>query len=271
MKYKTKKLPISSSDAISLKGRKTLISGAASGIGEALCWRFAEANSDLLIIDINERGLKKIKKELNIFDVKVEIFVADLSGKENIDGLWNSLDNNIPDILINNSGVYPPKDYLEIDQDFYDRVLGINLDSVFWMCQNFIKSRKNLGGIIVNVSSIEAIIPFKDAMVHYGVSKSGVYSLTRSLAHDYGRKGFRVNGIIPGVIKTPGIYGQIKTAIRKLDLNLFKTGLNYRNRLPIGRLGRPDEIAKVVLFLCSDLASYVQGIMIPVDGGFLSS
>jgi 3-oxoacyl-[acyl-carrier protein] reductase len=259
------------SEAISLNGERTLISGAASGIGKAICKRFAEAGSNLLIVDIDEKGLEIIKKDLSIFDVEIQTFIADLSSKKNIDDLWKNIHDIIPSILINNSGIYPPKDYLKIDQDFYAKVLNVNLDSVFWMCQNFIRLRKKYGGIVVNTSSIEALLPIKDKMIPYAISKSGVYALTRSLAHDYGIKGFRINGVIPGAVRTPGINRQIKEAIKKVDLGLFKTGINYKNRLPIGRMGKPDEIAKVVLFLCSDLASYVHGTMIPVDGGFLSS
>jgi 3-oxoacyl-[acyl-carrier protein] reductase len=262
---------LSLSDSISLKGKKTLISGAASGIGEATSRRFAESGSDLLLVDIDEKGLNKTEKDLGNFDVTIQTIVADLSSKDKIDIIWDNLGSNIPDILINNSGIFPQKDYIKIDQDFYNKVLNNNLDSVFWMCQNFIKFRRNSGGIIINTSSIEAVTPFKHEMVHYGASKSGVYALTRSLAHDYGKKGFRVNGVIPGAVITQGISKQIKTAMKKINLGLLKTGVNYMNRVPMGRLGKPDEIAKVILFLCSDLASYIQGVLIPVDGGFLSS
>jgi len=139
------------------------------------------------------------------------------------------------------------------------------------MCQNFIRKRKKLGGVIVNISSIEALIPFKADLAHYSISKSGVIALTRSLARDYGRKGFRVNGILPGAIKTPGTDSLVKTAITKLQLNLIKTKIDFESRLTLGRWGAPDEVAKVVLFLSSNMASYVQGAMIPVDGGFLSA
>lgn len=262
---------LSSAACVSLTGCRALVTGAASGIGEAICCRFARSGADLLMIDINQKGLEKVKASLSSCEVEIETHVLDLSRKAAIDDFWESRKNHKPNILVNNSGIYPAKRYLDVDQEFYQQILNVNLSSAFWMCQDFIKARENRGGIIVNVSSIEAVTPFKEDMVHYSVSKSGVYALTRSLAHDYGKRGFRVNGIVPGVIKTPGIYQQAKAALKKLNLGLLKSGFKYKSRLAVGRLGQPDEIAKVVLFLCSDLASYVQGAMIPVDGGFLSS
>jgi len=258
-------------ESISLKGKKTLISGAASGIGRSISYRFAEAGSDLILLDIDEKGLQKTKELLNKFNCEKQNYKIDLSIKEEIDNFWENNSQKLPDILINNAGIYPFKAYLKVDESFYARTLEINLNSVFWMCQNFIRKRESLGGIIVNISSIEAVTPFKEDMAHYSISKSGVIALTRSLARDYGRKGFRVNGILPGAIKTPGTENLVKLAITKFQFNLIKTGIDFKNRLALGRWGKPDEVAKVVLFLSSDLASYVQGAMIPVDGGFLTS
>ncbi len=135
----------------------------------------------------------------------------------------------------------------------------------------FYQKKREKGGVIVNISSIEGVVPFKEDLAHYSISKSGVIALTRSLARDYGKKGFRVNGVLPGAIKTPGTKILIKNAILKLQLNLVRTLMDFNSRLTIGRWGDADEIAKVVLFLSSDLASYVHGAIIPVDGGFLSA
>jgi NAD(P)-dependent dehydrogenase (short-subunit alcohol dehydrogenase family) len=257
--------------SIELDGKKTLVSGAASGIGRAISYRFAEAGSALILVDIDEKGLREVKKYISIFNHEIYTYKIDLCNKEEIDKLWSSILDITPDILINNAGIYPFQEYLKVNEVFYNKTLEVNLNSVFWMCQNFIRNRKNMGGIIVNISSIEAIIPFKKDMAHYSISKSGVYSLTRSLARDYGRKGFRVNGILPGAIKTPGTGSLVKMALRRFRFDLIKTGYDFNTRLALGRWGTPDEIARVVLFLSSDLSSYVQGAMIPVDGGFLSS
>lgn len=259
------------SKLISLEGKKTLISGAGSGIGRAIAKRFAEAGSDLVLIDIDERGLCETRDTMQKFTSKVSVCILDLSKKAQIDNLWEDFNDEIPDILINNAGIYPFKNYLELDEDELKKTMDVNLNSIFWMCQNFIKKRINKGGIIVNLSSIEAILPFKEDLAHYSVSKAGVLALTRSLARDYGRNNFRINTILPGAIKTPGTDNLVKMAISKMKVKLIKTGYDFQNRLALGRWGNPDEVAKVALFLCSDLASYVQGAMLPVDGGFLSS
>ena len=120
------------------------------------------------------------------------------------------------------------------------------------------------------MGSIEAIMPFKEDMAHYDISKAGVLAMTRALAKDFGKHGFRINAIVPGGIMTSGIR---KTArqIFRLKLGLIKSGIEFRSRLPMGRFGQPDEIACMALVLASDLSSYVHGDIVPVDGGFLSS
>jgi 3-oxoacyl-[acyl-carrier protein] reductase len=252
--------------------KRVLITGAASGIGRATAKLFYKAGVDLILIDQNNYELEKIKKEIDNYDKiasKVETYVVDLSKKEGIDKLWEDM-GNMPDILVNNVGIYPFQDYLKIKEEDLKKVLDVNLNSMFWMCQNFIR-RKKRNGIIVNLSSIEAIMPFKEDTIPYSISKAGVISLTRSIARDYGKKGFRANVVLPGAIRTEGTNNLIKKTIQNLDFKLVNVGYLFNKRLAMGRWGKPEEVAKVILFLSSDLASYVQGAMIPVDGGFLSS
>ncbi|MDZ7838130.1 MAG: SDR family oxidoreductase [Actinomycetota bacterium] len=107
-------------------------------------------------------------------------------------------------------------------------------------------------------------------MTHYSITKSGIIALTRSLARDYGKNGIRANVILPGAIKTPGTDNLVKFALSRFKFKLIKTGYDFQSRLALGRWGYPDEVAKASLFLASDMASYIQGAMLPVDGGFLS-
>jgi len=126
------------------------------------------------------------------------------------------------------------------------------------------------GGVIINIGSIEALMPFVEGMSAYSISKAGVIALTRSLAKEYGKDGFRINVIIPGGIITPGTKA-VAREVTQLRLSLLRTGVLFSTRLPLRRGGQPDEVARIAVVLASDLSSYVHGALIPVDGGFLSA
>lgn len=256
---------------ISLRGKRALVTGASAGIGRAMAYRFAEAGADLELVDIDARALDTLKTKLAAFGkVQVNTHHVDLSSKKEIDALWQSWDGSVPDILVNNAGIYPFKQFLDMDEAFYDRVMETNLCSVMWMCQHMIKRRKKLGGVIINVSSIEAMVAFKSDMAHYAMSKAGVIALTRALAKEHAKHGFRVNALLPGGIITRGTTAAAKQILR-FKFDLLKTGYDFQQRLPVGRAGQPDEIARMALVLASDLATYVHGATIPVDGGFLAA
>jgi NAD(P)-dependent dehydrogenase (short-subunit alcohol dehydrogenase family) len=255
---------------ISLRGKRALITGAAGGIGQAIAARFAEAGADLELVDRDAIGLARTADELSCFGVAVHTHVVDLSRKEQIDALWDGLDGDGPDILVNNAGIYPFRQFTDADEAFVRQVMEINLFSVSWMCQRMICLRRKLGGMIINVGSIEAVLPFKEDLAHYSVSKAGVIALTRALAKEHARHGFRVNAILPGGIVTPGTKAAAKEVLH-FRFGLLKTGIEFMQRLPVGRAGQPDEVARMALVLASDLATYVHGAAIPVDGGFLAA
>jgi len=233
------------SELISLKGRKALITGSALGIGKAMAFRFAEAGADLELVDMSERGLRTVVGELSKFAVKISTHKVNLSSKEEIDALWEKLKGKEPDILINNAGIYPFKNFLEVNDAFLSKVLDINLKSVLLMCQHMIRSRIKIrsrlrrGGVIINIGSIEALIPFVEGMAPYSISKAGVIALTRALAKEYGKYGFRINAIIPGGIITPGTKA-VAREVTQLHLSLLRTGVLFSTRLPLKRGGLPD-------------------------------
>ena len=262
--------PIPLTSLISLAGNSALITGSATGIGEAIAYRFAEAGADLHLVDIDAEGLNTVKHHLSRFNVRTEIHSLDLSDKHQRDSLWRKLDKREPNILVNNAGIYPFKRFLKVDEHFFNKVMEVNLNSVFWMCQRMIERRLRRGGVIINVSSIEAILPFTEDLAHYDVSKIGVIGLTRALAKEYGKHNFRINAIIPGGIVTSGFKKTAKE-ILKLRLSHIRRGVEFSSRLPLGRFGQPDEVARMALVLASDMSSYVHGALIPIDGGFLSA
>ena len=256
---------------LSMQGRRILITGAAAGIGRAMALRFAEAGAHLDLVDIDAAGLAALKDELTCGPRQIRTRVVDLADHKAIAALWEELGAEPPDTLINNAGSYPMRDYEEVDRPFLEKTLQVNLESALWMSQEFIKARRRKGGVIINVSSVEALVPLRDDLIPYGIAKAGILALTRGLAHAYGRDGFRVNALAPGAIRTPGTNRLRGAAMRGLDVDLIKTGIQFGTRLALGRWGQADEVARVALFLASDLASYVHGVMIPVDGGFLAS
>jgi 3-oxoacyl-[acyl-carrier protein] reductase len=257
-------------ELLSLKNKTALITGAGSGIGEAIAGRFAEAGANLELVDIDEERLVKVKEGLKQFNVQVGIHKIDLSKKEQIDSLWRTLAGKEPDVLVNNAGIYPSNCFLNVEDAFLQKVLDVNLKSVFWMCQHMLKTRSKMGGVIINVGSIEAILPLKPDLSHYDLSKAAVMALTRALAAEYGKKGFRINVLVPGGVWTAGTKGVAKDVF-KFKPSILGTGIEYGMRTPLGRMGSPDEIARMALVLASDFSSYVQGALIVVDGGFLSA
>jgi 3-oxoacyl-[acyl-carrier protein] reductase len=133
-----------------------------------------------------------------------------------------------------------------------------------------IRNRLRKGGVIINMGSIEAVMPLKEGLSHYDISKAGIMVLSRALASEYGKHGFRINVLVPGGIWTPGTKNLAKD-LMKLKFDVIKSGIEYNMRTPMSRLGKPDEIARMALVLATDLSSYVNGTLIVVDGGFLSA
>lgn len=258
------------SDLFSLNGKRALITGSAAGIGKAIALRFAEAGADLELADIDQESLEATGEELADLGRNVNVHILDISDRDKRAALWEKLGDRVPDILVNNAAIFPFKNFLEVEEAFYEKVLAINLDAVYWMCQEMIGRRLKQGGVIINIGSIEALVPFNDDLAHYSASKAGVIALTRALAKEYGKSGFRINALIPGGIVTEGTKGVAKDLLRG-RLSLIKTGIEFKQRLPIGRAGKPDEVARMALVLATDVSSYVVGAAIPVDGGFLTT
>jgi NAD(P)-dependent dehydrogenase (short-subunit alcohol dehydrogenase family) len=237
-----------------------LITGAVSGIGRATVDLFVEKGARVAISDINEEKTRQFALELGNKHVAAP---GDVSKESSVAEIFNAAKVGLGkvDVLINCAGVSDSVlPTLEQDVEHWQKIIDINLTGTYLTCRAVAPDMlKNGSGAIVNISSIAGLVglPYRNA---YTASKHGVAGITKSLAGEWGQCGIRVNAVSPGYVLTPMVQQLIDTG--KLDPKVIQ------RRTPAGRLASPEEIANVMMFLASELASYINGAIIPVDGGY---
>ena len=262
-------------DLINLTGKGAIVTGGAMGIGLAICYRLAEAGAAVLIADTNTEEAKKAVEELAAYGYKVYFTKCDVSREGEVREMVNLAAGQMGgiDILVNNAGIYPRKPLAEMSAEDFERVISVNLTGTFlcsrYASQDMVERRR--AGCIINIASIEAVHPSSTGMAAYDASKGGVLTLTKSLARELGPHGIRVNAIAPGAIITRGITSHVGESSKEEEKAQLKELKAFMARMALGRMGDADDIARVVLFLASDLSSYITGEMIVVDGGYLVS
>jgi NAD(P)-dependent dehydrogenase (short-subunit alcohol dehydrogenase family) len=252
-------------DVFSLQGRVALVTGAGGGIGKSICLRLASAGANVALADINPDTLDAASSEVRKTGREALKVVTDVTKGDAVDRLVNHALDKLGriDILANVAGgmsVRQRGPAHELSEDIWDSVVDLNLKSVF-LCSRAVAKvmiDKKIKGSIVNIGSVAGRIPYPYAC-HYGASKAGVMHLTKSLAAEWGPMGIRVNAIAPGVIDT-GLFKEAE-AFLKIDRNALM------KKVPLGRLGMPEDIAAVVIFLVSDVSAYVTGQTYVVNGG----
>ena len=242
-----------------LDGRRALVTGGASGIGEHTVRALSGAGASVIVADRNLEGAKTLAEALGEAVSAVQIDVTDpASVKEVFEGLDRL------DILVNNAGVAHVGNIEETELEDWRRVFEVNVDGVFLVTKQAFPLLLASGhGSIVNISSVAGLTAVGRRFA-YCASKGAVIALTRQLACDYAKQ-LRVNCICPGTVHTPFVEGYLDK-FHKHEKDKVREQLHARQ--PIGRMGRPDEIAHMVLYLCSDEAEYVQGSIITIDGGW---
>ncbi|CAM3571236.1 SDR family NAD(P)-dependent oxidoreductase [Nocardioides zeicaulis] len=246
----------------SLAGRGALVTGGARGIGAAIATRLAEAGARVVIADRD--GAEERAAALSAGrDHRVTGITMDIADEESVRaGVASAAEGGSLDVLVNNAAILDPTgDPLGASSDHLRRILDVNVVGTFQVTRE-VASRMAPGGSVVNVVSTSGLRVSKGTMA-YAASKHAVTGLTRSLALELSDRGIRVTGVAPGIVSTPGVAEVID------DMVAFGYGNDRPPLQPFGRQGLPDDIARVVYFLCTDLASWVSGQVIGVESGRL--
>jgi len=248
---------------IDLRGRSAIVTGGAMGIGLGIVRRLHEAGAGVLVADLDAAAGEEVAAELRDRRAGSALAAAcDVSDPESVETTMQAAVEGFGgvDILVNNAGIYPMAPLAELDLETFERVIGVNLTGLY-LCTKAVAAlmiEQGRGGRIVNVTSIDALHPSMVGLAHYDASKHGAWGFTKNVALELAPHGIAVNAIAPGGIATPGI-GEMDP----------ETLAGFEAMIPMRRMGDPDDIGRTALFLSSELATYLTGEQIVVDGGRL--
>ena len=245
-----------------LQGKNALVTGSSKGIGRAIATRLGRDGANVIVnYNSDPRGAEEAIREIRAFGVRAEALQANLGSVSSVQGLLTASAAALGslDILVNNAGIETHAPFWEVSEADFDRVLSVNLKGVFFATQAMVRQLQATGrpGRVINISSVHEEIPFPN-FAAYCASKGGLKMLTRNLAVELGPLGITVNSIAPGAIETP-----INTALLNDEAKLR----SLLRQIPLGRLGKPEDVAGLAAFLASDEAAYVTGSTYFVDGG----
>lgn len=257
-------------ELISLKEKVALVTGGSMGIGKAIAKRFAEAGATVIIAGRNKLHLEAAIKELTQINKTVIAKVMDISNLDSVISIMQEIVDEFGtvDILANMAGVFPNHDTLAMAIEEWNKVININLNGTYNCAREAIKVmlKAGKGGSIIFASSESAYKPGPQ-YAHYNASKGAIDALMRSLAIEFAPQNIRVNSIAPALIETEGTI----VAKEKLTeaLGVDDPWKMIANQIPLGRIGTPDDVARIALFCASDLSIYITGHKFDCDGGVL--
>lgn len=249
-----------------LKNKVALITGARRGMGRTHALTMARYGAKVVVTDINQEECEEVVEEIKKQGGEAIALKMDVTNKAEVEkGVKTAVKNfGSLDILVNNAGIVEFKPFLELTEQDWDKMLAINLKGQFLCAQAAAKQmQKQKSGVIVNIASVamgQQGVGFPN-IAHYCASKGGIAAMTEALAVELAQFNIRVNGIAPGMIDTPMI-DTVKSDPKMIDAMLA--------RVPLHRVGKPEEVSELVAFLASDDSSYMTGSMVVIDGGWLA-
>ncbi|CAN7356883.1 SDR family NAD(P)-dependent oxidoreductase [Pseudoduganella sp. LjRoot289] len=248
-----------------LKQKKAVVTGGGSGIGRAIASLFAQQGAAVHIVDISEAACEEAVAEIRAAGGQVVAHACDVTRQDTVHATFAAI--GALDILINNAGIaHIGKADTTSEQDF-DRVIGVNVKGVYNCLHAAIpRLRENGGGVVINMASVASWVAVADRFA-YSTAKGAVMAMTLSVAKDYLQDKIRCNSISPGRVHTPFVDGFIAKQYPGREAEMFE---RLSKTQPIGRMARPDEVAALALYLCSDEAAFITGSDYPIDGGFIT-
>ncbi|HYT67017.1 MAG TPA: SDR family oxidoreductase [Vicinamibacterales bacterium] len=245
-----------------LQGKAAVVTGAGSGIGAAIARLFARRGATVAVVDRDAGAAAAIAAEIQNAGGAASSHACDVSDPSAVESLFGSLRR--VDILVNNAGIAHVGTIEQTTPEDLDRLYRVNVFGVYLCARAAVPIMLRQGaGVILNMASIASLIGLPDRFA-YSMTKGAVLTMTRSIAVDYIRRGIRCNCICPARVHTPFVDGYLAKNYPGREAEMMKTLSEYQ---PIGRMGQPDEIAQLALYLCSDEASFVTGQAYPIDGG----
>jgi NAD(P)-dependent dehydrogenase (short-subunit alcohol dehydrogenase family) len=249
-----------------LSGRVAIITGAGSGMGRVFSQTFAKEGAKVMAVDINEESGRETVKMIADSGGEAKFVLGDVSRSDGAEGAVKACIDAYGrlDILFNNAGVQSMGTVLETKEEDWDRILRVNTKSMFLMSKFAVPALARSGhGVIINMGSDAGLIG-NPKTAAYCASKGAVIALTRAMALDHAEAGIRVNCICPGAIDTP-LHKQVMNELSPTEREAWKSRVKVR--YPLGRIGTPEEVANLALFLASDRSSFMTGAAVSIDGG----
>ncbi|MEN7549496.1 glucose 1-dehydrogenase [Rapidithrix thailandica] len=253
----------------SLENKVAVVTGGGSGIGQNISQVFAQQGAHVFVLDVNDEGGKQTCANIEEKGGKATYVPCNVASQDHVKEVFDKIYSEAGklDILVNNAGIAHVGNLENTSEEDFDRVYNVNVKGVYnCLYAGVAKMKQQGGGVILNLASIASCVGISDRFA-YSMSKGAVLTMTYSVAKDYISENIRCNCIAPGRVHTPFVDGFISKNYPGKEAEMFE---KLSKTQPIGRMGKPDEIAYLALFLCSEESGFITGTNYPIDGGFIT-